>query len=177
MVSGSGAAVALLVIRGVFAILFGVLALVWPGVTAVALALVFGIYAIIDGIALLAEPKEAERRWGTILAGVLGIIAGVLTLVWPAITALTLALLVGIWAVVTGIMEISTAIRLRKWIRGELFLGIAGALSVVLGVLIFIRPDAGAVFIAVMAGIYALIFGVIMLVLAFQLYRSSRTAV
>ncbi|GAA4535895.1 HdeD family acid-resistance protein [Amycolatopsis samaneae] len=175
--SGSGTAVALLVIRGVFAILFGVVALVWPGVTVLALAFVFGIYAIVDGIALLAEPKGAERRWGTIFAGVLGILAGILTLVWPAITALTLALLVGIWAVVTGIMEISTAIRLRKWIRGEVFLGLAGVLSVVLGVLIFVRPDAGALVIAVMAGIYALIFGIIMLILAFQLYRSSRTTV
>ncbi len=164
-------------VRGVFAILFGLLALIWPGATVLALAIIYGIYAIIDGIGGLVQafrPGDAAHRAAYGILGVLGIVAGVLVLFWPGITVLVLALLVGFWAIFTGIMEIVAAIRLRKQIEGEAFLIAAGALSLIAGIVIVFNPLAGAFGIALLVGIYALLHGVMLLVLAFRLRKLSQ---
>jgi len=96
-------------------------------------------------------------------------------LAWPGITVLVLATLVGIWAIVSGVAEISAAIRLRKQIEGEAFLIIAGAISVLAGILIVFNPIAGAFGIALLVGIYAILYGVILLVLAFRLRSVAKT--
>jgi uncharacterized membrane protein HdeD (DUF308 family) len=158
--------------RGAFAVLFGILTLVWPGVTVLALAIVFGVYALFDGISAIVQafrPGDGAQRAAYGLLGVLGVIAGVLALVWPGTTVLVLATLVGAWAVVTGIAEIVAAVRLRKQITGEAFLIVAGALSVVAGVLVLVHPIAGVLGIAVLIGIYAVLYGVMLVVLAFRL--------
>ena len=164
-------------LRGVFAVLFGVLALIWPGTTVLVLAILYGVYAIFDGIGGVMQafrPGDAAHRAAYGVLGLLGIVAGVLVLLWPGITVLVLALLVGFWAIFTGIVEIVAAIRLRKQIEGEAFLIAAGALSLIAGIVIVFNPVAGAFGIALLVGIYALIYGVILLVLAFRLRKLAR---
>lgn len=169
----------LVLTRGILGVLFGVLALVWPGITVLALAFLFGIYVLIDAVGAIMHafrPGDGAHRIAYALLGVLGLIAGVLTLVWPGVTVLVLATLVGAWAVVTGIMEIVAAIRLRKQITGEAFLVVAGALSVVAGVLVLFHPIAGAFGVALLIGIYAVIYGVTLVVLSFRLRSLAKSA-
>lgn len=166
-------------VRGGFAVLFGLLALIWPGPTVLALAILYGVYAIIDGVGGLVQafrPGDTAHRAAYGVLGVLGIVAGALVLIWPGITVLILAFLVGFWAIFTGIVEIVAAIRLRKQIEGEAFLIAAGALSLVAGIVIVINPVAGAFGIALLVGIYALLYGVMLLVLAFRLRKLAKTA-
>src|SRR3569833_3735400 len=116
-------------VRGVFAVLVGLFALIWPGATVLVLAILYGVYAIVDGIGGLIQafrPGDAGHRADYGILGALGIIAGILVLVWRGVTVLLLALLVGQWASVTGIAEIAAAIRLRKQIRCEAFLFVVG---------------------------------------------------
>jgi uncharacterized membrane protein HdeD (DUF308 family) len=162
----------LLALRGGFAVLFGLVALLWPGVTAIALALVFGAYAFVDGIAMLVE--SARRRTGAgprvpyVVGGVAGIAIGLAAFFWPQVTALALAILVGIWALVTGAIVLWLALRRRgRWLTA-----LAGAASVVAGVLVLLRPDAGAVAIAQVIGVYAVVAGVLMLA---ESWRGGRT--
>lgn len=163
-----------LAVRGALTVLFGLLAVIWPGITALALAVVFGVYALVDGVGLLADAvRESDRphRGVRVLGGLIGIAAGIIALVWPAITALALAMLVGAWAVVTGAAEIAAAVRLRRRIRNELLLALAGLASVVASVVVLAWPAIGAVTIALVIGVYALVAGVFLLTLAARLRR------
>jgi len=157
----------------VAAILFGIAAFVWPGITLVALVLLFGAYALVDGIfaviAGVAARREQERWWMMILEGVAGIVIGVLTFLYPGITALVLLYFIAAWSIVTGAFEIAAAIRLRREIEGEWLLGLAGFASLLFGVLLVILPGPGALALIWLIGSYALIFGVLMLILAFRL--------
>jgi uncharacterized membrane protein HdeD (DUF308 family) len=168
----------LFLIRGIAAILFGIAAFLWPGITIAVLVLMFGAYVLVDGISAIiagiAARKERERWWMMILAGVAGIITGVLTFLWPGLTALVLLYFIAGWAIVTGIFEVAAAIRLRKEIEGEWLLIIGGIASVLFGVLLVINPGAGALASVWIIGSYALIFGILMIVLAFRL-RSWRS--
>ena len=160
-------------LRGLVAVLFGIGAFVWPGLTLAVLVLIWGAFALIDGVlALIAAFRIRDRGkpfWSLVVVGVLGIIAGVLTIIWPEITALALLMLIAAWAFVMGIFQIIAAIRLRKAIENEWLLGLSGLLSVIVGVLLFLRPGEGAVaLIWVIAG-YAVVFGVLLLILGFRL--------
>lgn len=162
--------------RGAFALLFGLFALIWPAATVLVLAILYGVYALIDGVGGVMQAfrgGDTAMRVAYGLLGLLGIVAGIVVLVWPGITVLLLATLVGIWAIVTGVMEIIAAIRLRKQIEGEAFLILAGAISVLAGILIVINPIAGAFGIALLVGIYALLYGIMLLVLAFRLRKEA----
>jgi uncharacterized membrane protein HdeD (DUF308 family) len=161
-------------IRGIAAIIFGVLAFVWPGITLIALALLFGAYALVDGVlslvaAIRGVPGAASGRWMLLLEGVLGIAAGILAFIWPDLTALVLLLLIGAWAIVTGVLEIIAAIRLRREIEGEWVLALAGLASIVFGALVYINPSAGALAVVWLIGAYAIVFGIALLVLAWRL--------
>jgi uncharacterized membrane protein HdeD (DUF308 family) len=160
-------------LRGLFAVLFGLAALLWPGMTLAVLVILFGAYAFVDGVfAVIAAVRAAQagQRWGAfVLEGVAGILLGAAALFWPAITALTLVVLIGAWAVVTGILEIAAAIRLRRELTNEWLLALAGALSVVFGVALLVQPGAGALALVWLIGAYALVFGVLLLGLAFRL--------
>ncbi|MBL1103481.1 HdeD family acid-resistance protein [Streptomyces sp. 5-8] len=162
-----------LVLRGSAALLFGIAALVWPGVTVLALALLFGAYALVDGLALLTSAFRKEGDNGHRLAhavgGFLGIAAGVITIAWPGVTALALVTLVGAWAVITGIVEVWAAVRFRRELHHEWLLFLAGAASVIAGVLIWTRPDVGAITVAQVIGLYALISGALVLGTAWRL--------
>ncbi|ALG07225.1 HdeD family acid-resistance protein [Kibdelosporangium phytohabitans] len=164
----------LVVLRGVLSVLFGLLALIWPGLTALALAVVFGVYALVDGIGLLMDAfrnPDRSNRGMRIFGGILGVAAGVIAIVWPGITVAALAILVGAWALVTGIAEIAAAIRLRKQIEGELLLGLAGLLSAIFGILVLLWPALGVAAIAAFIGVFALIYGVVLIALGLRLRK------
>ncbi len=168
-----------LVIRGLVAILFGLITFAWPGITLAALVLLFGAYALIDGIVSLVgvfRASRAHERWGALLLeGLAGIIAGLVTFFWPAITALALVYVIAAWALVTGVFEIAAAIRLRKYITGEWLLVLSGVVSVILGLLFIIAPLAGALAIALWVGIYAVIFGGLLVALGLRLRSIGHT--
>lgn len=163
----------LIVLRGVLAILFGVLAFVWPALTWLTLIVMFGVYAIVDGIVAivtgLTRTKDARRWWAFLLEGFLNIGAGIVALVSPGLAALVLVYVIASWAIITGILEIAAAVRLRDEIDNEWVLGLGGFVSMILGVLLFLQPAAGGLaLIWIIAG-YALIFGVLLIVLGFRL--------
>jgi uncharacterized membrane protein HdeD (DUF308 family) len=158
-------------LRGVLAVLFGIVTLLWPAVTVIALALLFGVYAAVDGISLLVaavrERGDRWRRFGLVLMGLLGIAAAVIALVWPHVTALVLAIVIGAWALVAGAGGIWVGLR-----RGDWLTSLIGLISVVAGVLILVRPAAGAIAVAIVIGAYALVAGILLIVSAWLLHRS-----
>lgn len=160
-----------LVLRGLAAVIFGILAFVWPGITFTVLVLFFGAYVLWDGVFALigAFRSQAGRRWPLILEGVVGIIAGVLTFLWPGAATLALLLIIGAWAVITGVFEIMAAIRLREEIEGEWLLLIGGVLSVLFGIALAIWPAAGLLAVTWIIGAYAILFGILLMVLGFRL--------
>jgi uncharacterized membrane protein HdeD (DUF308 family) len=167
----------LLAVRGALAVLFGFVALIWPGITVLALVLLFGAYALVDGVmalytALFDRGRPGGRGVGwLVLEGVAGVLAAIGAVVWPGITALVLLYLIAAWALVTGVAEILTAIRLRREIEGEWLMILSGALSILFGVLAFLFPSAGALAVVWLIGAYAIAFGVVMAILAFRLRR------
>lgn len=162
-----------IVIRGLCALVFGILTFIWPLATISALILLFGLYALIDGMfnlaAAFSSKDSGSMRWLLILEGLVSIAAGVLTFVWPQVTGMVLLYFIAGWAVITGIFELIAAIRLRKEITGELFLALSGVASIVFGVFLFLYPGAGALTVITIIGIYAIVFGIILLVLGFRL--------
>lgn len=164
-------------IRGLLAVLFGLLALVRPGPVLLGLVLLFGAYALVDGvmtvIVSLQERSVFSRWWVLLLEGLAGIAAGLLTFFWTTITALVLLYLIAAWAIVTGIFEITAAFSGLLPIAQEWTLAVAGILSVLLGILLAIQPGAGLLSLVWLIGIYAIVFGVLLIIRAFQF----RTAV
>ncbi len=159
-------------VRGIIAIVFGVLALVVsPGITLLFLVYLFGAYALISGIVAVATALRytKEQDWALVLVeGILGIVVGIVAFVWPGITAFALLYLIAAWAIVTGIMQIVGAFTLPLGTGREWLLGLAGLVSVIFGVLIAIRPIAGLVAVVWLIGIYAIVFGILYIVGYFQ---------
>jgi uncharacterized membrane protein HdeD (DUF308 family) len=166
-----------LALRGVLAIVIGLIAFRWPGVFVAWLVLLFGVYAIVDGVfAIIAGIRAAERHerwWPFALEGLLDIVAGIIAFLLPVAAAFALLYLVSAWSIVSGVFRITAAIRLRKQIEGEWLLILNGILSVAFGIVIFTFPVVGLVTVAWIIGIYAIIFGVILLALGLRL-RSHR---
>lgn len=171
----------LLLLRGVVAIAFGVLAWAQPGITLAALVLLFGAYAAADGIlclwAAMAGPKRHESWWLMLLQGLVGVAIGLITFLAPGITALGLLFYIAIWAIVTGVLEIVAAIRLRKEISHEWLLLLSGLASIIFGGLLVARPGVGALAVLWLIGVYAVVFGILLLILAFRsrTFASSAT--
>jgi uncharacterized membrane protein HdeD (DUF308 family) len=172
----------LMTLRGVLAILFGIAALTWPGITVLALALLFAAWALLDGVSKLissfrqGRAHASWRDWVPLLfAGLLGIAAAVITVLWPGITILALTTLAAVLLIVIGVAEIVLAVRLRKLIRGEVFMALAGLLGVIAGILILLWPLSGALVLTIMLGAYALVTGILLLVVAWRLRRLARS--
>ena len=160
------------VVRGVFAIIFGILALVWPSETLLILILIFGAFAFVDGIfAVVAAIRFASHheKWGILLLeGIVGILIGLLAYAAPAAIALFFLYFVAGWAIVTGIFEIIAAFRIRQGVAGEIFMIIAGILSVILGLAFFVFPGIGLLAWIWLIGVYAIFFGALMIGFGFR---------
>ncbi len=167
----------ILTIRGALALLFGVMALFWPGLTLLVLAIVFGAYALVDGILAGVGAARAGkgRRAPLILMAIIGILAGIAALVWPGLTVLALTLVVGFWAIVIGVAEIVAAIRMRKEIQGEWLIIVAGALSLLFGILVVLWPGLGALTLALVIGVYAILAGITLIVLSLRVRKRQQS--
>lgn len=163
------------VIRGVAAIIFGVLTFMWPGITLLALIYLFGAYALVDGVLNLIGAFERTampgRWWMLLVEGIVGVLAGLIAFVAPGLTGLALLFLIAFWAILTGALEIGAAIHLRRHITGEWLLALAGAWSVILGLLLVVWPGAGALAVAMIVGAYAVVFGIVLISLGLRLRR------
>ncbi len=165
-------------LRGVCAILFGLIALFMPGVTILALVLLFAAYMLLDGIlAIVAAIRAARRhdRWGwLILEGVVDLIAGGIAVVWPLITVIAFVYLLGVWAIISGALLFIAGFRLNLE-HGRWLMKLGGIISVIWGILLMLWPLVGALVVTWWMAGYALFFGVALLVLAFRL-RGRRRA-
>jgi uncharacterized membrane protein HdeD (DUF308 family) len=165
-------------LRGLIAILFGIGAILWPDLTISALVILFGAYVVVDGVLAIFNGVTGrgihDRWWADILIGLAGIIAGSWAMAFPGLTAVGLMYFIAAWWLFTGLMEIVVAIRLREVISNEWTMILSGALSVVLGVLFLISPGDGAISLIWVIGIFAIVFGVMLVSLAFRL-RGIRT--
>ena len=167
----------IIALRGVAGILFGLLALIWPGITLGALVLLFGSYALVEGVfnvIAAVRGRTVERAWwALLLEGLISIGAGIVTFVLPGLTALVLVYVVATWALITGALEIVAAVRLRQEITDEWWLGASGVLSIIFGVILMLFPGAGALALVLWIGAYSIVFGALLVALAFRL-RSWR---
>ena len=160
------------VLRGSLAVIFGVLALVWPGLTLSILIILFGIYAFIEGLVSIAfaiKHRKEKNWWMPLLEGLVGLCIGGITFLWPAVTAVALLIFIALWAIITGVLEIAAAIQLRKEMKGEWILGMAGIFSILVGILLISNPGTGALAAVWLIGLYAIIFGALMVYLGFNI--------
>ena len=157
--------------RGFAAVLFGILTLVWPGISLTVLVLLFGVFAVISGITAVAVAlrNREEQGWGLLLfEGILGILAGVVALVWPGITALAFLYLLAAWAIITGIMELVAPLSFPMSFGRGLLMALAGVVSIVFGILIAAQPASGLLAVVWLIGVYAIVFGVMYVVVYFE---------
>ncbi|HEV8449563.1 MAG TPA: DUF308 domain-containing protein [Gemmatimonadaceae bacterium] len=157
--------------RGIIAIAIGLLVWSRPGISLKLLILAFGLWALVDGLVncWLAFEDRPEKSWGwMLLDGIIGIVIGLIALARPGATALGLLFLIATWAVLRGILEIVVAISLRKELAGEWRLLLAGALSIVFGAIVFARPGAGLLAVIWIIGFYAVLYGIMLVMLAFK---------
>jgi len=173
----------LVVLRGVLAILFGISTFLWPGITLLTLIVIFGVYAVVDGLIAIwtgfSRTRESSRWWMFLVEGLLSLGAGVAALIWPGLATLVLIYIIATWAVFTGMLEIVAAIRLRHEITNEWFLALGGVLSIGLGILLFLQPEAGSLAIIWLIGGYAVLFGILLVILGLRLrnWKSPDTTV
>lgn len=164
-------------LRGVLAILFGLMALFWPHLTLAILVIFFGSFALVSGffavVAAIGDRGLHARWWVLLLEGLVGIAVGLITFFWPAITALALLFLIAAWALLTGFLEISTAIWMHRAVGNEWMLLCGGIASVIFGLLLAALPGVGLLALTWLIGMYAIVFGILLLVWAFQWRKTS----
>lgn len=162
----------LIALRGILAMLFGILAFAWPGLTLAVLVILFGVYALADGIFNIVASMlhgASSKRWWLLLGGVVSLIVGIMTLAWPGLTALVLVYFIAAWAIVTGIFHILAAFSFKAEIPHEWVLVLSGALSVVFGLLVMLNPGAGALSLIWLIALYAVIYGALLIVLGVRM--------
>jgi uncharacterized membrane protein HdeD (DUF308 family) len=162
----------LTLIRGLLWVAFGILVFAQPGISLLALTALFAAFVLVDGIVnvvnAISGRKEQEHWWLLLLVGLAGIVVGMLAALNPALSALALLFYVAVWAVTTGVLEIVAAVRLRREIRGELWLILAGLISVAFGVFLLARPEAGILAVLWIVGAYGIVFGATLIVLSLK---------
>ena len=163
----------LMLLRGLAAIGFGILVIAKPQISLQVLVYMFGIYVLVEGIlgvAVAIQGRNEIGSWGVLLLwGLLGVAVGILAFSRPDLTALALLFYIALWAIATGVLEIAAAIRLREVLQNEWLLILAGIVSVAFGVWLVARPDAGALAVLWAIGIYAIVFGVLVVLFAFKI--------
>lgn len=169
----------LILLRGACAVLFGILAIAWPGITIVTLTFLFGAYAMIDGAvalwAAISGPGDKAPRWWLAIVGLAGIVTGIVAFAMPLVVAELLLLFIAIWAIAIGVLQVWGAVRLRKEIDNEWTLALTGALSVLFGVGVILQPAAGALAVVWVIACFAILLGALYIALALRL-RKLRTA-
>jgi len=167
-----------LLLRGIAAIAFGVLTWMRPGISVLALMVVFGFYALADGVMAAwsgFKGRKTNEHWSVlVLLGVVGILVGVTTLMMPLHTAWVLLLLIAVWAIVRGVLEITAGIYARKEIEGEWVLILAGIVSILFGGVLLAHPVSGGVLMLWMIAAYAVVAGVLLVLLAFRVRRFAK---
>ena len=157
--------------RGIAAILFGILTLVWPKLSLFALVIVFGVFAVISGITAVAAAlrNTGEQGWGLLLTqGILGILAGAIALVWPGITALAFLYLLAAWAILTGVFEVIAPLAYPMSGGRAVLTALTGVISIIFGILIAAQPSSGLLAVVWLIGVYAILFGIMYIVMYFQ---------
>jgi len=164
----------LILLRGIVAIIFGVLAFAWPGITLITLILFYGAFALADGVLALGHAimgGNVGSRWWLALVGIAGIVAGLVTFFMPGVTALVLLFFIAGWAIALGVFQIIGAIRLRKEIDNEWLIGLSGALSVLFGLVLLFAPGPGILGLIWVIASYAIVFGIMLVMEAFKLKK------
>ncbi len=170
-----------LLLRGMVAVVFGVMAWTMPPSQSIeTLVLVFGVFAFVDGSlqvwTALAERRERDNWVLLMMWGLVGIGAGVMTFSVPELTAVALLFYIAVWAIAKGVLEIMAAIRLRKEITGEWLLILGGVISIIFGGFLMANPAEGAIALLWIIAMYAFIFGLLFIVLAFKLRKVGASA-
>ena len=167
-----------LALRGLVALLFGLVILFWPGLAFAVLALLFGIYAIIDGavtlVPALRSSEGGAQRWLPLTEGTVGVIAGLVALIWPGLTANGLVYVIAGWAVATGVLKLLSAILLRAEVKNGWLLAGSGALSALFGIILVVLGGSDVPFLAPFIGVFAAVVGLALVVLAFRLREQRR---
>lgn len=166
-----------IVVRGVIAILFGLAVFAFTGVSLLGLIILFGIFSFVSGFFALMSLKNRHRdepTWMVLLEGITGIAVGIIAFIWPGLTGVVLLYLIAAWAIVSGVFEVMTAIRLRRQIKNEWLLILAGIASVIFGVLLIAWPAAGAFALLWVIGTYSIFFGVLLVALGLRLRNLKR---
>jgi uncharacterized membrane protein HdeD (DUF308 family) len=168
----------LLLVRGLAAIAFGVIAFLWPAITLVSMIYLFGIYAIVDGLvaiwAAFNLPGQPGPRWWLGLSGVVSILAGIIAFVYTGMTAMVLLVVIAVWAIIIGLLQLYAAIQLWKVIDNDWWLILSGLLAVAFGVVMIAWPSTGALALIWSIAWFALFFGCMFVGLAFELKRFRR---
>lgn len=155
-------------LRGVLAILFGILAFAWPGLSLLILVTLVGVYALFDGV--FAVVAGVKGKWTSlVILGVLGIAVGLMALLRPGVTAISLIWILAVWIMVAGAMQVGNALRLRKEVQGEWLWILSGVLMIGLGVIFFLNPGAGLLSITWLIASLAIVWGVLLVMLSFKL--------
>jgi uncharacterized membrane protein HdeD (DUF308 family) len=164
-------------IRGILATLFGVVAIVIPGLTLEFLAILLAAFLVADGVLSFIvsfRGRHLGPRWGFLLfEGLVGVSLGLFTLVWPGVTVLAIVLIIGFWALITGVVEILAAVKLRDEVEGEWLLGLGGILSILFSIVLFTNPGVGAVAMVWVIGVYTILFGTSMIFLGIRLRKKQ----
>jgi uncharacterized membrane protein HdeD (DUF308 family) len=164
-----------MLLRGIAAIVLGVVSLFVPGVTFLGLVFAFGVYALVDGVLsfLIGRRSVIDPLWSSgFFHGIAGVVAGFLALLWPGITAVVLLLVIGSWALATGLLESYAAIKERTMLRHEWLLAVQGIVSVAFGIVLVIAPATAAIAIGLWIGTFALVLGGVLVASALQLRRA-----
>ena len=167
-----------LILLGVLAIIVGIIAIVWPSVTVLALVYLFAIYAFIDaGLQAMRafSSRTAGPVFGHLLLALVDLAAGVIALVWPGPTAYVLVLIVGIWAFVGGVFEIFAAFQAGETAGTRALFILSGAVSILFGVVLFAHPDVGALTLALLFGLFSLVYGVSQIAMGVELRKTGKT--
>jgi uncharacterized membrane protein HdeD (DUF308 family) len=167
-----------LIVRGILAVIVGIIALAWPSVTVLALVILFAVYAFMAAglqAARAFSSRKAGPVFGHLLLGLVDLAAGVIALAWPGPTALVLVLIVGIWAIVAGLAEIAAAFGHGEAAGTRALFILGGLITVAFGVVLCARPGIGAVTLALLFGLFNLIAGIWMLAQGVELRRTEKT--
>lgn len=171
---GSGAA---LIIRGIVAVLFGILVVVWPGVSVLAMVILFGIYAVLDGVTNIVHYVTRKRRRSVwqLVGGIISVLAGLVAFAWPGITALSLALVIGLWAVILGVSQMALAFEVKRTLGLWWLWLITGIVTTVFGLFLVVLPGPGILSLLGLLSSFAVLFGILLIVSGIVMRRLGKS--